>query len=74
MNSQWRVGKRVGQERYQVKQAPGWRVAHECDSLPEAAAWLSAQGADISTVACLVNTYPWPMLIEFAKPTGAPKA
>ena len=57
----WRVGRRVGQSRWQVKRSPGWRVAHECDTLPEAAAWLTAQGADISAVPVL-STYPWPML------------
>jgi len=53
MRDEWRVGKRVGQDRWQVKQAPGWRVAHECDTLQQAACWLAAQGADVATVAVL---------------------
>lgn len=60
--TQWRVGRRSGQSRWQVKCAPGWRVAHECDTLAEAAAWLVAQGIDIAGVPVCSLSYPWPML------------
>lgn len=60
---QWRVGKRVGQDRWQIKQAPGWRVAHQCDTLQEAADWLSARGQDITAVQVLTE-WPWLTLAE----------
>ena len=67
----YRVGKRTGQDRYQVKQAPGWRVVHQCASLEEAAAWLPTQGVDISAVPVLQRTdgcEGWPMLSACLKP------
>ena len=53
----WRVGQRVDQSLWQIKQAPGWRVAAQVNTLQEAAAWLTDHGADISQVAVLVG---WP--------------
>ena len=64
MNDQYRIGKRVGQSLWQIKQAPGWRVAHECATLQEAATWLTAQGVDIATIDVLTNCYPWKSLAE----------
>lgn len=64
MKEPYRVGKRNGQKRWQVKQAPGWRVAHECDTLTEAATWLIEQGADIRLIPVLTQ-WPWRMLGEW---------
>ena len=70
MSNQWRIGKRVGQNRWQVKQAPGWRVAHECDSLQEAADWLTSQGVDANTVDVLTECWPWKTLAQHVAATG----
>ena len=61
--AEWRVGQRTGQSRWQVKRAPGWDVAHECDSLHEAAAWLTAQGVDLQFVDVLLG-WPWRTLSD----------
>ncbi len=60
----YRVGKRVGQDRWQVKQAPGWRVVHQCDTLSEAATWLIGLGVDIRLVPVLEG-WPRKMLGEY---------
>lgn len=46
----YRVGKRVGQNFWQVKEGPGWRIVHKCAALQEAADWLSGKGVDLSDV------------------------
>lgn len=62
-NKTYRIGKRNGQNRWQVKESPGWRVARQCDTLAEAAEWLRAEGVDLSTVVVL-SKWPWPTLPE----------
>lgn len=64
ITDEYRVGKRHGQNRWQIKQAPGWRVAHECDTLEEAAAWLKSQGVNIDSVSVLTACCPWKTLAE----------
>lgn len=45
---EYRVGKRTGQNRWQIKQGRGsWRVVHQCDTLADAAKWLTDRGVDI---------------------------
>ena len=61
--AEWRVGQRTGQSRWQVKRGPGWGVAHECDSLHEAAAWLTAQGVDLLLVD-VCSAWPWRPLAD----------
>ena len=66
----WRVGRREGQNLWQIKQAPGWRVAHECATLAEADAWLTAQGVDTATIHVVslraFGTTDWPTLRDAA--------
>ncbi len=66
MGGKWRVGKRVGQSLYQIKEAPGWRVAHEVSTLFDAATWLTERGVDINLVPVLIN-WPWRSLGEHLK-------
>lgn len=48
---------------WQIKEAPGWRVAHQVNTLEEAVTWLQARGADIAGVAVLTAS-PWLSLAE----------
>ena len=52
---EWRVGRRVGAAEWQVKQAPGWRVAHRCATLQEAGQWLREHGANLTQVPVLTQ-------------------
>jgi hypothetical protein len=70
MKNRFRIGRREGQNLWQIKEAPGWRVAHQCSSLAQAAEWLRLKGVDLSTVP-VVSTLPgfdiadrWPTLAE----------
>lgn len=43
IRERFRIGRREGRalrKLWQVKEAPGWRVVHQCGSLLEAADWL----------------------------------
>lgn len=55
IKDRYRVGRRVGQTRWQIKQAPGWRVVHQCDTLPQAAAWFHALGVNPSEITVLLT-------------------
>jgi len=48
---------------WQIKEAPGWRVAHQVNTLEEAATWLHVRGVDIAGVAVL-TAWPWLNLAE----------
>jgi hypothetical protein len=67
MKDPFRIAQRQcpdGSDIWLVKQADGWRVAHRCKTLQEAADWLTAQGADISLVPVSSSRWPWPMLSQ----------
>ncbi|MCX6901710.1 MAG: hypothetical protein NT105_23775 [Verrucomicrobia bacterium] len=62
MKEEYRIGKRVGQDRWQIKQGSGsWRVVHQCDTLAEAAKFLTERSVDIRLVPVLQG-YPWKTL------------
>lgn len=62
---EYRIGKRTGQDRWQIKHGRGsWRVLHECNTLAEAAKWLTDHGVDIRLVP-VIDGYPWKMLGQF---------
>jgi hypothetical protein len=59
----WRVGKRTGSTLWQIKEAPGWRVAHQVGTLEEAATWLQERGVNTEDVPVL-TPWPWHTLAE----------
>ncbi|MBI3985399.1 MAG: hypothetical protein HY343_00635 [Lentisphaerae bacterium] len=62
----YRVGKRVGQERWQIKVAPNWKVVAEFVFLKGCADWLQGGRIDISKIPVLLSqpTGVWPMLSD----------
>lgn len=63
LTKEYRVGLRVGGSLWQVKQGPGWKVIHQCNTLLKAAHWLRLNhGADISKVPVLTRP-PWKTLL-----------
>lgn len=63
----WRIGKRNGGNGFwQIKEPPSWRVAHQCQTLHEAAAWLTERGINIATVH-VVDQWPWRTLEEWTQ-------
>ncbi len=61
----YRIGKRTGQGRWQIKQGRGsWRVVHQCITLAEAAKWLTDRGVDIRLVP-VIQDFPWKMLGKY---------
>lgn len=59
----WRIFPGHGTFKCLIKQAPGWRIAHRCTTLQEAAVWLEPQGADLTLVP-VVEDYPFKSLQE----------